>query len=152
MEYRGNFCSKERRFLSNMFKAKMTINNIEFHSVEQYYMFMKSDDLNYQEQILNEKDPQKCKTLSRKLLKKNGYQKKEWEKIKVDIMDEAVFEKFTQNPELLERLKNVPDEELVETNNWGDTFWGVDIDTGVGEDKLGESLRLTKMFLGDLLA
>jgi predicted NAD-dependent protein-ADP-ribosyltransferase YbiA (DUF1768 family) len=36
-----------------------------------------------------------------------------------------VREKFTRNPDIASLLVATGDEELVEGNNWGDTFWGV---------------------------
>ena len=48
-----------------------------------------------------------------------------------------VILKFTQNPELLKRLKQIKGP-ISEENTWGDTFWG--ICEGKGENNLGKIL------------
>lgn len=49
-----------------------------------------------------------------------------------------VQRKFSaRNPELLRRLLDTGDLTLIEGNHWGDTFWGVDIRTGKGDNHLG---------------
>ena len=62
----------------------------------------------------------------------------DWEDVKLGTMLEVCRAKFTQNPQLAKRLLATGDEELVEGNNWGDTFWGkVD---GKGQNHLGRIL------------
>ena len=46
--------------------------------------------------------------------------------------------KFTQNPELAEKLLATGEQELVEGNNWNDTFWGMC--RGKGKNMLGNIL------------
>ena len=46
--------------------------------------------------------------------------------------------KFTQNPDLLKKLLDTGDAELVEGNTWGDKVWGVCNDEG--ENRLGKIL------------
>ena len=53
-------------------------------------------------------------------------------------MYEIVLAKFTQNPDLKEKLLATGDESLEEGNTWGDTIWGT-VD-GVGENRLGKIL------------
>ena len=64
----------------------------------------------------------------------------DWEEVKVGIMEEIVRAKFTQHPELAERLLATGDKVLIEGNHWGDTCWGVDTRTGRGENHLGKIL------------
>lgn len=61
----------------------------------------------------------------------------DWEEVKDGIMEEIVYEKFSQNDYLLERLLDTGDAVLIEGNSWHDTYWGVDSSTGEGENKLG---------------
>lgn len=70
-----------------------------------------------------------------------------WERIRVEQMSVVVWEKFTQNKQLGELLKNSGNVELVEFNKWGDVFWGVDIKTGVGENQLGKILMHVRELL-----
>lgn len=51
-------------------------------------------------------------------------------------MYEIVLAKFTQNPELLDKLKATGDAILIEGNYWHDTFWGVC--EGKGKNYLGK--------------
>ena len=52
-------------------------------------------------------------------------------------MEEIVRAKFTQNEELKRLLLATGDKRLAEGNTWGDTFWGVDLRSGRGENHLG---------------
>ena len=60
------------------------------------------------------------------------------EEVKDKVMYEIVLAKFTQNPDLKEKLLATGDEHLEEGNTWGDTIWGT-VD-GVGENRLGKIL------------
>lgn len=72
----------------------------------------------------------------------------DWQEVKVGIMQEIVRAKFEQNPDLLQKLLDTGDAELVEGNSWHDTFWGVDQFTGEGENHLGRILMLIRAELG----
>jgi predicted NAD-dependent protein-ADP-ribosyltransferase YbiA (DUF1768 family)/hypoxanthine phosphoribosyltransferase len=76
------------------------------------------------------------------ILRNRGFQKPEWEDIKVKTMLELLQIKF-QDPEMMRRLQATGDKYLVEGNDWGDIFWGVD--NGVGKNILGLAL----MYLRD---
>jgi predicted NAD-dependent protein-ADP-ribosyltransferase YbiA (DUF1768 family) len=54
-------------------------------------------------------------------------------------MLKLVRRKF-KNSKLREQLLATGGQELLEGNWWGDTWWGVDIDTGKGENHLGKIL------------
>ena len=58
----------------------------------------------------------------------------DWNDIRLTIMEQLLIDKFTKEPfrTLLLATKGVY---LEETNDWGDTFWGVC--NGVGENNLG---------------
>ena len=61
-----------------------------------------------------------------------------WDGIREQVMYEVCKAKFLQNQDILEKLLQTGDEELVEGNHWGDTFWGAC--KGEGENKLGKIL------------
>ena len=61
-------------------------------------------------------------------------ERKDWEEVKVLLMSYLVVQKFAQEP-FKTWLLETGDEELVEGNTWGDTFWGVC--KGEGENQLG---------------
>ncbi|EGN91902.1 hypothetical protein SERLA73DRAFT_191872 [Serpula lacrymans var. lacrymans S7.3] len=63
----------------------------------------------------------------------------DWLKIRVQMMDLAIFHKFTQNTHLKKQLLSTGDAELVEDSP-KDSFWGVGPD-GKGENQLGKALE-----------
>ena len=67
-----------------------------------------------------------------------------WDDIKLNVMRELLWQKFTEHPELRAKLLATEGAELVEGNTWGDTFWGVDLKTGEGENHLGKLLMETR--------
>ena len=56
-----------------------------------------------------------------------------------------VFDKFLRNKDLRQKLLDTSERYLEELNNWGDTFWGVDINKG-GQNNLGKILMKTREF------
>lgn len=63
--------------------------------------------------------------------------REDWDVVKLDIMYTLCKEKFS-DPVLASKLKATGNEELVEGNWWGDTYWGVC--KGVGSNHLGKIL------------
>lgn len=72
----------------------------------------------------------------------------DWEEVRDYYMALNIAIKF-QNPVLRERLLLTGDAELVEANRWGDTYWGVDQDSGVGENRLGKLLMVARQAIRD---
>ena len=77
--------------------------------------------------------PDASKWLARKLTIRS-----DWEKVKTNIMYDVCWAKFTQHPELRDKLLATGTRELIEGNTWGDRVWGT-VD-GVGENRLGKIL------------
>lgn len=63
--------------------------------------------------------------------------RKNWTSMNLAIMKNLNHQKF-QDPTLRAKLLATGDEEIIEGNTWGDTFWGVC--NGVGENHLGRIL------------
>jgi hypothetical protein len=61
----------------------------------------------------------------------------DWEAVKEDVMWTALTAKFDM-PRYYDLLLSTVEEELVERNTWGDTYYGVC--NGVGKNRLGEML------------
>ena len=142
----------EKRFLSNMWKCRIILTEEHcklfpntmlcpgvFNSTEQMYQEMKSLDPDWRKLIRSTEKPTKTKTLSRELIGPGKiYSLRDgWDKIKIPILGLANYLKFSQNPELLQRLQNIQGP-IEERNFWGDTFWGTC--NGVGENRLGKML------------
>jgi len=63
-------------------------------------------------------------------------------------MDECVAAKFRQEP-YRSKLIATGDQLIQEGNTWGDTYWGVDLETGEGENNLGKIIMTLR---GSLIA
>lgn len=63
----------------------------------------------------------------------------DWDKRKFEVMYECLWEKFTRNKELKEKLLATEFQYLEETNWWKDTIWGVDHQLG-GKNHLGHMI------------
>lgn len=117
-------------FLSNYYPCIVVYNGYTFQSSEAAYQAQK--DPSRINEFIN-LDADDSKHLARKVMLRP-----DWEDIKVQIMEEIVRAKFTQNKDLAEKLLATGEEELVEGNYWRDRFWGVY--EGEGQNHLGKIL------------
>lgn len=129
-----SFCD-EYAFLSNFFEAPFEIEGLRYKTVEHYYQAQKTDDPVERSYIRNLPTPKEAKARGYKVQLRG-----EWEWVKLDVMRRAVKAKFEQNPALKKRLLATKNEQLQETNTWGDEYWGVDSKTGAGLNWLGRIL------------
>ena len=119
-------------FLSNYYVAPVTYNGLTFQSNEAAFQAQKT--LNEgQRRKFTRMAPNKAKAKGRNVILRS-----DWEEVKNKIMYEVCYAKFTQNPELKEKLLLTGDEELIEGNTWHDTYWGVC--NRRGKNKLGKIL------------
>lgn len=120
-------------WLSNFYPCSVIFRGKQYAAVEYAYMSAKSDDAAWKKRCLEATDrPGKIKKMSRQLeLVEN------WEAIRLEVMRECLVSKFSQEP-YRTWLLETGDAFIREGNNWGDTFWGVDQDTGEGENHLGK--------------
>ena len=124
----------EYGFLSNFYEAPVTCGGLTYPTSEAAYQAQKtlSDEERVQFTTIT---PGKAKRLGNKVTLRP-----DWEDVKLGLMEEIVRAKFTQHPDIAECLLATGDRELIEGNNWHDTYWGVDLDTGQGENHLGRIL------------
>lgn len=124
----------EYRWLSNFYPVSISYKGIWYPSVEHAYMSAKSEDKDWKIFCANTFSPGKVKRQSYRVKLTEG-----WEDMKLSVMEECLKLKFTQAPfwDLLVETGNAI---LEEGNNWGDKFWGVDLNTGEGENNLGKLL------------
>ena len=113
-EFKGQY-----RFLSNFWIVNLRIGDMHFTSAEHAYQAAKSLDPQDWANISSCKTPGDAKRAGR-LLKLRP----DWESIKLDVMEIILREKFSHS-ELAHKLVETGDQELIEGNHWGDTFWGV---------------------------
>jgi len=123
---------KEHRFLSNFQVHDIWYDGIHYTSTESAYQASKSLDL---------KTRLKFSIMPPSLARKEGQLisiREDWEDVKLKIMEEICSIKFS-HWRLRELLKKTGDRYLEETNWWGDTFWGADVNH-FGENNLGKIL------------
>ena len=105
---------------------------------EHLYQAMKTLDPEQRSLIANAATPGSAKRLGRAVSIRS-----DWEQIKLDIMWGILKIKFAPGTTWAEKLLKA-EEPIIEWNNWGDTFWGVDKITGNGQNHLGKLLMLIK--------
>jgi ribA/ribD-fused uncharacterized protein len=134
-----NSFSGEYRFLSNFWPATVNYDGMKYPSVEHAYQAAKTLDL---------ADRKHIRTLKAGAAKRYGTNtvklRPGWEGMKLQVMESLIYAKFANHLELKEWLLNTGDQELIEGNDWGDTYWGV---CGHGQNHLGKILMRVRLEL-----
>lgn len=118
------------RFLSNFFPWEIQYEGVWYPTLEHAYQAAKTLDLDARRIIRLSISPGKAKHAGRRVpLRPN------WEDIKQDIMLSLLRQKFSDDG-LKGMLLDTGNRPLIETNNWGDTYWGVC--KGTGNNFLGK--------------
>lgn len=126
----------EYSFLSNFHPATFVWNHIFWHNSEAAYQAAKSLDRAVWLTFANMTNPGEAKRAG-KLIQ----MRPDWVNVKVEIMRDIVFQKFSQNPDLRLQLLATGDARLEEGNLWKDVFWGVcPPGSGIGQNHLGDIL------------
>ena len=123
---------EEYSFLSNFYPSTIVVENKFYKTVEHAYQALKSEDNDVREIIRLAETPGKAKRLGRCVALRDG-----WDDMRENVMYDLLQKKF-DNPFLSEKLLHTENAELVEGNNWNDTFFGVC--RGVGQNILGKLL------------
>lgn len=126
-DFRGQY-----RFLSNFYPCEILYNGQTYPSSEHAYQAAKFFDLETQTIIRETETAGRAKILGR-----SPGKRKDWDTIRISIMNEILNIKFS-NPVLAKMLLATGDAELIEGNTWRDKFWGVY--EGEGENNLGKLL------------
>ena len=131
-----NTCIKEfqgeYRWLSNFYDCDIIINDIKYKSVEHAYQSMKTADINWK---------MVCSDFNNSAGKIKKYSKNikvdsDWKNKNVDIMYSLLVQKYNKEP-FYSLLLNTGDSIIQEGNTWNDTFFGIDLKTGIGKNVLG---------------
>jgi len=148
-QFRGRY-----EFLSNFYPAPVHYDGITYPSAEHAYQAAKCHDnaliIAVKGSTFN--TPEYCKnglelkfaiaaepsSSKARQMGKTLPLRPDWEQVKLDIMLQIVTLKF-QDEHLAAMLKRTAPCILIEGNNWGDTFWGVDVAKG-GLNMLGKVL------------
>lgn len=128
----------EFRFLSNFESAHYVLGEIGWRTSEHGYQADKT--LIHEEKMLiaNLSSPVEAKRAGQKVTKRG-----DWDIYKPLSMYHHVLAKFAQNREMAEKLLLTEKRYLEETNDWGDTYWGVVPERG-GMNMLGKTLMLVR--------
>lgn len=127
MRFRGEYY-----FLSNMYPCSFWTKDKEWRSVEHFYQAMKTVDPVEREYIRTLGNPFDTKKEGKRVTLRD-----DWHDIKLDVMEWALRRKFAPGSELHAKLCAI-EEDIVEENTWGDTYWGKC--RGKGENHLGRIL------------
>lgn len=125
-EFQGKY-----RWLSNFWPCLVTLDGVEYPSVENAYQASKTLDFNARLPFQTYTAVQ-AKRAGRRLGMRQG-----WETYKLSVMEELNRQKYLI-PELRSNLLATGVCQIVEGNHWGDTFWGVC--KGAGDNMLGKIL------------
>lgn len=123
----------EYRWLSNFEWVNIKLDGIIYPSVEHAYQSAKSDLGIWKKRCASQYyKPGFIKQLSRSIKVVPN-----WSIIKDDIMVECVTQKFNKEP-FRTKLINTDTLYIQEGNLHKDTYWGVNLRTGKGQNKLGK--------------
>lgn len=124
--FRGDY-----RFLSNFERCDLLYKGIIYKSSESAFQAQKTDNekLKY---IFSKLDARESKVLGREIKLID-----DWDMKRIDIMYDVLYEKFSI-PKFKSKLLSTGNAKLIESNHWGDDFWGVY--KGQGENHLGNIL------------
>jgi nicotinate (nicotinamide) nucleotide adenylyltransferase len=125
---------EEFSFLSNFYPCDVSYNKITYKNAEAAFQAQKTLDPDERLSFSNLSGAQ-SKSKGRSVLLR-----KDWDEIKLTVMEEIVRAKFTQNPNLAQMLSATGDRLIEEGNSWNDRYWGVDVKSGKGENHLGQIL------------
>lgn len=127
-----NYFCDEYFFLSNFYEVPVEYDGIVYQNNEAAFQAQK---------CIDKSDRKKFANLNPTEAKKLGHEiplRKDWEQVKISVMREIVRAKFTQNPDLAQKLIETGNAYLEEGNTWGDRTWGTV--NGSGANNLGKIL------------
>ena len=139
-----NFYNQRRPFgeFSNFFEAPIVVAGREYATTEHYFQAMKFEGTPWEEHVRTQATAGNSAKEGRR---RDLPLRKDWERVKEDVMDVALRAKFTQYAELRELLLATGDRKLVEhTRN--DAYWG-DGGDGSGHNRLGIALMRLRRHL-----
>lgn len=106
-------------FLSNFYPCRLKWEGAIYPSLENAYQAAKASDRAEREPFENV-TPGAAKKMGRRV----GSYRPEWDEVKLGVMGLLVIQKFTIHEPFRRRLLETGEAELVEGNDWGDDFWG----------------------------
>lgn len=129
----------EYAFLSNFYKVPILYKGLWYKSSEAAYQAQKCLYKNQRKEFCN-LESGKAKRLGKKVKTRS-----DWEEVKISIMRDIIFTKFSMYEGLKQKLLDTENQRIIEGNTWGDTFWGVY--NGKGKNVLGKILMQVRVKL-----
>lgn len=120
-------------FLSNFYPCVITFEGQRYNSTEHAYQAAKCKNIDDRAKFRESIKASKAKSLGKKIV-----MRPDWESVKLKIMYEVVKQKFSKYDDLKKLLLETGDAEIIEGNNWNDTYFGVC--NGKGMNHLGKIL------------
>jgi ribA/ribD-fused uncharacterized protein len=124
------------KWLSNFFPCRVSFGGLVYGSSEAIYQSCKFPPA--EREVFTHLDAAAAKKLAHSKTVDEAW----WAAHEDEVMRDALWAKFTQNPDLAARLLATGDRYLEETNWWDDTYWGVY--QGQGKNVLGHLLMETR--------
>jgi ribA/ribD-fused uncharacterized protein len=123
----------QHRWLSNFWSCRVELDGMLFPSVEHAYVAAKTTDKAVRRNIQSLATASECKRFGKSIRLRE-----DWEAVKLSIMEDLLRQKFAPGTSLAAKLVATGNVQLIEGNQWGDTYWGVY--HGVGHNHLGKLL------------
>lgn len=136
----GSFQGKYR-WLSNFAWCPVVYDDAVYPTVEHAYQASKTLKLLERMDVQIATSAGEAKKLGRQVTLRP-----DWNTVKLSIMEKLLRQKFFIH-EFSNKLLDTGDEEIVEVNTWGDTYWGVC--NGHGQNQLGKLLMKIREDLRD---
>jgi len=128
------YFSGDLEFLCNFYKHEFEFEGRIYPTSEHAFQAAKTNQEHEKDGIAGAFTPGLAKKLGRRVKLRE-----DWNEVKNDVMYQVLKAKFSDK-RLRQKLIDTGDMELIEGNTWGDCYWGVDINSGIGENHLGKIL------------
>lgn len=115
----SNMISADYSFLCNFFPCQFVEDGVGYRTVEHYFQSKKYNDPEIKEIIINAGTPKQAKSISRNYPIDFVW----WESVRENVMKTGLTLKFSQNPDLRQKLLDTHNKILKEYSN-SDLFWG----------------------------
>jgi ribA/ribD-fused uncharacterized protein len=126
----------EYGYMSNFARYPINIDGKKYKTTEHYFQSQKFAGTKYEAQIMNAGGPKDAANMGRD---RSFPLRSDWESVKYNVMEKAVFAKFRQHKDIQEKLLATGDLKIVE-NTTSDLVWGCGTN-GSGKNLLGKILE-----------
>lgn len=122
-------------YMSNFYASPILLKGKAWATTEHYFQAQKFAGTKWESEVRKVKGPWNAAKMGRRT---DLPLRSDWEQVKDNVMRDAVHAKFTQHPELKEKLLATGNEYLIE-HTVKDTYWA-DGGNGSGKNMLGRIL------------